>query len=146
MSIKNVTILGAGTMGLQIGIQCAATGFNVTIYDPYKSALEAAEGRMEKLAGRLAGANRISQEQATAALTRIRFTADEEDAGRDADFINESVPEDPKVKARVFGRFNEICPAHTIFTTNTSTLIPSMIAEATGRPDRFAAFHFHDCM
>ncbi|MDO9109839.1 MAG: 3-hydroxyacyl-CoA dehydrogenase NAD-binding domain-containing protein, partial [Desulfatirhabdiaceae bacterium] len=63
---------------------------------------------------------------------------------KDVDFVSESVPEDPGLKARVFSQFNQLCPAHAIFTTNTSTLIPSMFAEATGRPDRFAAFHFHD--
>jgi 3-hydroxybutyryl-CoA dehydrogenase len=40
--------------------------------------------------------------------------------------------------------FNKLCPERTIFTTNTSTLVPSMFAEATGRPEKFAAFHFHD--
>ncbi len=54
------------------------------------------------------------------------------------------MPEDPKLKGKVFAQFNEICPAHAIFTTNTSSLVPSMFAEATGRPERFAAFHFHD--
>ena len=53
-------------------------------------------------------------------------------------------PEDPKLKAKVLAQFNEICPPHAIFTTNTSSLVPSMFAEKTGRPERFAAFHFHD--
>lgn len=43
----------------------------------------------------------------------------------------------------MFAQFNEICPPHTIFTTNTSTLLPSTYADATGRPERFAALHFH---
>ncbi len=146
MKIKKVLILGAGTMGLQIGLQCAASGFEVMVYDPFDAAIEAAQKRLDGLAGNLAAANRITAEQAKMALTRMQFSSDPEVAGRDADFINESVPEDPKLKARVFSQFNKICPDHTIFTTNTSTLIPSMIAEATGRPDRFAAFHFHDCM
>jgi len=72
------------------------------------------------------------------------MTSDADKAGKNADFVSESVPEDPELKGRVFGRFNDICPPRTVFTTNTSSLIPSMIAEATGRPDRFAAFHFHD--
>lgn len=143
--IKKVLILGAGTMGLQIGIQTAASGFEVIIFDPFEEALGAARQRSGKLAGRLAACNRFSKENAQAALTRMRFTSDPEAAGKDADIINESVPEDPALKAKVFAQFNGICPAHTIFTTNTSTLVPSMIAEATGRPDRFCALHFHDC-
>ena len=145
VDIKKVLILGGGTMGLQIGIQCAASGFEVTIFDPFEDALEAARGRSGKLAGRLAACNRFSKEKADVALARMSFTSDPLAAGKDADIINESVPEDPKLKAKVFAQFNGICPDHTIFTTNTSTLVPSMIAEATGRPDRFMALHFHDC-
>ena len=53
------------------------------------------------------------------------------------------MPEDPALKGRVFAELNALCPARTIFTTNTSTLLPSMFAAATGRPDRFVALHFH---
>jgi 3-hydroxybutyryl-CoA dehydrogenase len=54
------------------------------------------------------------------------------------------VLEDPKVKGDVFAQFNKLCPAHALFTTNTSTLLPSRYAKATGRPAQFAAFHFHN--
>ncbi len=144
--IEKVLILGAGTMGLQIGLQCAAWGFDVTVYDAFDQALEQAEKRVNKLADSLAGHRRVSPEQAAVAKDGIRFTSNPESAGKDADLINESVPEDPKIKQAVFAQFNEICPDHTIFTTNSSTLVPSMIAGATGRPDRFAALHFHDLL
>jgi len=58
--------------------------------------------------------------------------------------VSESVPEDPDLKGRVFGQLNTLCPERTIFTTNTSTLVPSMFAQATGRPEKFLAYHFHD--
>jgi 3-hydroxyacyl-CoA dehydrogenase len=77
-----------------------------------------------------------------AALARISYTTDLEAAGRDADLVSESVPENPKIKEQVYGSLNKYCPAHTIFTTNTSTLLPSQFAEATGRPARFLALHF----
>jgi len=64
-------------------------------------------------------------------------------AAAEVDLVSESVPEDPELKGRVLGQFNELCPQRTIFTTNSSTLLPSMFAAATGRPDRFAALHFH---
>jgi 3-hydroxybutyryl-CoA dehydrogenase len=54
------------------------------------------------------------------------------------------VPEDPDLKGRVFAEVNKHCPERTIFTTNTSMLVPSMFAQATGRPDKLAALHFHD--
>ncbi len=72
----------------------------------------------------------------------MRFTANLADAAK-ADLVSESVPEDPALKARVFAQLNEICPPHTIFTTNSSSLVPSMFAGATGRPAQFAALHFH---
>lgn len=143
--IHKVLILGAGTMGLQIGVICAASGFEVTVFDAFADALTRAEARVGMLARQLADHNRFAGEKLAGALERLKFSSDPEEAGRDADFINESVPEDPRVKARVFALFHKVCPEHTIFTTNTSTLVPSMIADATGRPDRFLALHFHDC-
>ncbi len=144
-TISNVLILGAGTMGLQIGLQSAISGFDVIIYDAYEQALEKAERRLQKLAGDLVKKGRAEQADIDAGLLRIQFSSDPEEAGRHADLISESVPEDPALKQKVFSQFNTICPDHAIFTTNSSTLLPSMIADATGRPDRFAALHFHDC-
>ena len=60
------------------------------------------------------------------------------------DLISESVPEDPELKGKIFAQFNKLCPERTIFTTNTSMLVPSMFAEATGRPEKLVALHFHD--
>lgn len=143
--IEKVLILGAGTMGLQIGLQCAVSGFNVTIYDAFDRVLEEAQHRVQKIAESLVQYARMDQKEADAGILRIEFTSDPQTAGKEADLISESVPEEPTLKKQVFAQFNKICPGHTIFTTNSSTLVPSMIAAATGRPDRFAALHFHDC-
>ncbi|MCX5882014.1 MAG: 3-hydroxyacyl-CoA dehydrogenase NAD-binding domain-containing protein [Deltaproteobacteria bacterium] len=142
--IRKILIIGAGTMGQQIAFQCAISGYKVVLYDVEPAIFEISMKRIAKLAGSFRNSGRLTPEEAEAALKRIRFSSDPEDAAKDADFVSESVPEDPALKAKVFSQFNLLCPAHTIFTTNTSTLIPSMFAEATGRPDRFAAFHFHD--
>ena len=85
----------------------------------------------------------MTPEAAEAALSRIRYTSRPED-GADADLLSESVLEDPDLKAKVFAQFHQICQPKTVFTTNTSTLLPSMWAEATGRPAQFAALHFLD--
>lgn len=145
-SIKNILILGSGTMGLQIALQCASYEFNVTVYDVNEKALAKAEKHLVKLADVMAKRNRVSREQATNAPMHISFTVDPQTAGQNVDLISESIPEDPGLKKKVFAQFNKICPEHTIFTTNSSTLVPSMIAESTGRPDRFAALHFHDIL
>ena len=142
--IRQVLIIGSGTMGQQIGFQCSLSGYDVVLYDMEQGILDNAVDRIGRLTKSFISNGRLTQESAEDVMKKIRTTIDAEDAGKNADFVSESVPEDPDLKGRVFAQFNEICPAHTIFTTNTSSLIPSMFAEATGRPDRFAAFHFHD--
>ena len=142
--IRTVLIVGSGTMGQQIGFHCAASGCEVVYYDISRELLDKAMKRAEKLANNYVKSNRLTRDAAAEALNRLRATDDPADAGRNADFVSESIPEDPELKGRVFAQFNDICPAHTIFTTNTSSLKPSMFADATGRPEKFAAFHFHD--
>jgi 3-hydroxybutyryl-CoA dehydrogenase len=142
--IKTVLIIGSGNMGQQIGFQCAACGLDVVMYDISEDVLEKAVDRMGKLAKTYVDGKRLTTDQAGEALARIRIATDPAQAGKNADFVSESVPEDPELKGKVFATFNQVCPAHAVFTTNTSSLIPSMFADATGRPDRFAAFHFHD--
>jgi 3-hydroxybutyryl-CoA dehydrogenase len=142
--IKKVLIIGAGTMGHQIGFVCAAGGYEVTVYDTFPEILVKAKKRTAHLAKRLTGHGAIEPEESEAAIKRMMFTDDPQEAGRDVDLVIESIPEDPKLKGEIFGSFDKICPKETIFTTNTSSLVPSMFAAATGRPERFLAFHFHD--
>ncbi|MGD0280427.1 MAG: 3-hydroxyacyl-CoA dehydrogenase [Smithella sp.] len=142
--IKNVLIAGSGTMGQQIGFQCALHDCNVVLYDIKKEFLEKAMERINRIAARMLREGRITQEKALAAISRIKISVDMEEAAKDADLVSESVPEDPELKGKVFGQLNALCPERTIFTTNTSTLLPSMIAQATGRPEKFLAYHFHD--
>jgi 3-hydroxybutyryl-CoA dehydrogenase len=141
--VHRVLVIGSGTMGLQIGLQAATHGYDVVVYETDASAREAAPGRLrgygeEQLAARVVDAGELER-----SLGRVMVTGDPATAGADADLLIECVPEDPELKGRVLGQFNELCPMGAVFTTNTSTLLPSMFAEATGRPDRFAALHFH---
>ena len=142
--VKKVVIAGAGTMGQQIGVQCALHGFEVVIYDIREDILENAFQRIKRLLKYLVKAGRAKQEEADRAVERITGTTDMREAAENADIVSEAVPEDPDLKEEVLSRFNGLCPEHTIFTTNTSTLLPSILAEGTGRPDRFMALHFHD--
>jgi 3-hydroxybutyryl-CoA dehydrogenase len=141
--IRCVLIVGAGTMGQQIGLQSAIHGYDVVMYDISPTALDAATTRVASYAAQLVAEGQLTQEKAQAALARITTTNNPESAATDVDLVSESVPEDPKLKGQVFAQFNQLCPSRTIFTTNTSTLIPSMFAKATGRPAQFAALHFH---
>jgi 3-hydroxybutyryl-CoA dehydrogenase len=140
--ISCVAIVGSGTMGQQIGLQCAMHAYDVILYDIAPEALQNARSQIKTYADGLVSQNRLTQNEAETALSRIRYTTNPQDAA-EADLLSESVPEDPVLKAKVFAQFNPICPPRAIFTTNTSTLIPSMFADATGRPAQFAALHFH---
>jgi len=142
--IKKVVIAGAGTMGQQIGAQCAIHGFEVVLCDLNHDILDKAFERIKKLLKSFIVSNKITQREADAAISRITGTTNIGEAAVNADLISESVPEDPELKGKVFSQFNALCPDHTIFATNTSTLLPSMFAQDTGRPEKLVAVHFHD--
>ena len=141
--IDRVAILGAGTMGQQIAFQCAGHGISVVLYDISAAALEDARTRLGRYADGLVADGVIAEHVRDQALARIAMTGDASLAAADADLLCEAVPEDPGLKGRVLGEFDALCPPRTIFATNTSTLLPSQFAQATGRPDRLIALHFH---
>ncbi|MCX5857724.1 MAG: 3-hydroxyacyl-CoA dehydrogenase [Deltaproteobacteria bacterium] len=142
--MKRILIAGAGTMGRQIALHFAVQGCEVVMYDVEAAAVEGALLLIQKMAGSLVHHQQITQQEAVAAMGRITATTIAEEAAVNIDLISESVPEDPALKGQVFSIFHRLCPKHTIFTTNTSTLLPSLFAKATGRPDKFLALHFHD--
>lgn len=142
--IENVLIVGSGTMGRQIGLHFAIQGCRVVLYDLDDAILEKALSGIRSISETIVKMGLCTPEQAASGLSRIRTTSDPSEAARDIDLISESVPEDPNLKAKVFAQFHTLCPEHTIFTTNTSTLCPSQFAQQTGRPEKLLAFHFHD--
>ncbi|MEJ2589617.1 MAG: 3-hydroxyacyl-CoA dehydrogenase [Deltaproteobacteria bacterium] len=140
--IRCILIVGMGTMGQKIALQCATHGYEVIAYDVSRQSLETARANIKCYAEQLVDQKRLTPEESNVALARISFTTNP-DEGTRVDLLSESVPEDPDLKAKVFAQFNRICPPHTIFTTNTSTLVPSLYAEATGRMKQFVALHFY---
>jgi len=142
--IKNVLILGSGTLGLRIGLQSAISGFNTVIYDINEATFIAAKKIQEGILKNLIERKLITSEEALEAKNRITYTTDAVKASANADFVSESVVEDLEIKKKVWSQFAQLCPKHTVFTTNTSYLLPSLFAEETGRPEKFCAFHFHD--
>lgn len=144
MTIKNVCILGAGTLGSRVALQAAISGYQVTVYDITQKSLDFSLATMQKILRQLNKSGQISSGQDQDILHRINFTLDPIQAVKDADFINESVTEEADIKKKVWKQFGEIAPEKTIFTTNTSYMLASMFAEDSGRPEKFCAFHFHD--
>jgi 3-hydroxybutyryl-CoA dehydrogenase len=141
--VRKVLVIGSGTMGLQIGLQAATHGCDVILYDADPAALDGAAERLRAYGEAPVAAGSIDSDALERALARIECAFDPAAAAAEVDFVSEAVPEDPVLKGRVLAQFNELCPERAVFTTNTSTLLPSMFADATGRPDRFAALHFH---
>jgi 3-hydroxyacyl-CoA dehydrogenase len=142
-NIQNVTVLGTGVLGSQIAFQIAYSGFDVTAYDISDEILEKARTGFEGLAARyeqeVEGA---SGDSTQAALARITYTSSLEDAVRHADLVVESAPERLELKRDLYTKLAPLAPKKAIFVTNSSTLLPSDLADATGRPDRFLALHF----
>ena len=139
--IKRILILGSGVMGVQIGIQAAMHGYQVSIFVRNPAKNDIVWNDIKKRIDWIVRREVISREEADQTLKRIYTSNDPADAAKDADFLSESVFENPSLKKEIFEKFNKLCPEHTIFTTNTSTLLPSRLAESTGRPERFLAFH-----
>ena len=117
--VRRILTIGAGTMGHQIGFLCAMNGYDVVVYDVAPDIFEATQQRLTQLADRFVKRGRLSAGEKAAALGRITFTSDAEAEAAEVDIVTESVPEDPKLKARVFAELNRLCPARTVFTTNT---------------------------
>jgi 3-hydroxybutyryl-CoA dehydrogenase len=141
--LRTVLVIGAGTLGGQIALQCAMHGYQVNLYDISDEALAKGMALIKGYADSMLAEGLQNEAQMAAALERLHPSTDAAASATQADLVSESVPEDPQLKGKVFAQFNGLCPEHTVFTTNTSSLVPSMYAEATGRPDRFAALHFH---
>ena len=142
--MKNITVLGTGVLGSQIAFQTAFHGFDVVAYDIDQTALDRAAERLQGLATRYVtdGVENAAGGGSHEAIGRIRLTSDLADAASDADLVIEAVPENLELKQSIYRTLAAVAPATTIFATNSSTLLPSALAESTGRPDRFLALHF----
>jgi 3-hydroxybutyryl-CoA dehydrogenase len=117
--VRRILTIGAGTMGHQIGFLCTMNGYEVVVYDVAPDIFEATQKRLTQLADRLIQNGRLPAREKDAVISRITFTSDAKAAAAEVDIVTESVPEDPKLKGKVFAEFNRLCPARTVFTTNT---------------------------
>ncbi len=142
-TFTSVTVLGAGVLGTQIALQTARHGVPVVVYDISDDAVAAGRERLAGIVEQYLGdVGEDARPDAEAAVARIDFATDLAQAVAAADLVIEAVPERLDLKRDVYARLAEVAPADTVFATNSSTLLPSAIADATGRPDRFLALHF----
>jgi len=142
MSIKEVAVIGMGTMGSQIGIACARGGFDTIMVD---ISLENVERGIRSIHAFLAGQEKkgkIDHEAGKEILSRIKTTTDMAKGVANADLAIEAVFEDINTKKRVFAALDQASPQEAILASNTSTLWIAEIAAATQRPDRCIGTHF----
>ncbi len=132
MNIKNVTIAGGGTLGSQIAWQTAFKGFNVTVYDAFDKGIEASKSFHKQFAELFLKTRDASQEEIDLTNSRLSYTTNLEEAVKDADLISESIPEDVGIKKSFYAELARVAPGRTIFTTNSSTTLPSEYANETG--------------
>lgn len=142
MNDKNITVAGSGVLGSQIAYQTAYKGFTVSVYDINDEAIEHAKERISKLTSRYQEDLGVSKEDVDTAFNRISYFTDLENAVSNADLVIEAVPEVVNIKTDFYKKLGQVAPEKTIFATNSSTLLPSQFAEATGRPEKFLALHF----
>ena len=142
MEINNVMIAGGGTLGSQIAWQTAFHRFNVIVYDPFEKGLEASKLFHKQFADLFLSTRGASQQEIDQTLSRLSYSSNLEEAVKNADLVSESVPENIEVKKSFYKELGEVAPEKTIFTTNSSTTLPSDYAKGTGRPGKFVALHF----
>lgn len=142
MNYKNITVAGSGILGSQIAFQTALKGFNVSVYDINDEVLARAKEHFKCLMGNYQKDLIATEEEVHTAYERITYSCDLAAAVADADLVIEAIPEVVQIKTDFYTKLGQLAPEKTIFATNTSTLLPSMFAEATGRPEKFLALHF----
>lgn len=141
MTIQTVAVAGCGTMGAGIAIVAARAGFATLVYDTRQDALDRANAQTEAFLRKSVERGKLDAARLPEIMARLSRTTRIE-ALAAADIVIEAVFEDLAVKHALFQRLNAVCPPHTIFASNTSTISISEIAGGSGRDDRFVGMHF----
>ncbi len=141
MAIQKIFVVGAGLMGSGIAQNAVTAGYTVTLNDQNMAALERAKNNIEKMMRRDVEKGRMPAEECEAALARLTLD-DTIEGAKDADLVIEAIYENLQAKQAVFQKLEDVCPEHTIFASNTSSISLTALAAATKRPDRVIGMHF----
>jgi 3-hydroxybutyryl-CoA dehydrogenase len=139
--IRTVAVLGCGLMGSGIAEVSAKAGYQTWVREVNDELVARGRGNIKKSLDRAVDKGKLDAAARDDALGRIRMTTALDDLA-DADIIIEAVTEDMDLKNEMFRSLDNICPAHTIFASNTSSLTIAAMAAATNRPHRFVGLHF----
>ena len=142
MKATRLAVVGAGFMGSQIAVQAALNGVEVRLQDISQDQLDRSRGLNRGHLQRRVDKGRLAPADLEAAFARIHETTDLAEAVGDAELVIEAIVEKLEPKREIFARMDELAPPDTILASNSSTIVISQLASATGRPDRCANMHF----
>lgn len=140
--IHHIAVIGAGNMGRQIALTSALAGYDTSLTDVSREALEGAEIYAGTYLAERVAKGKLSEADSVAARARIRIAHTLEDSVRDADFVIEAAVEKLDVKRRLFADLDRLAPDHAVLATNSSAIVSSSISTVTGRPDKVLNMHF----
>jgi 3-hydroxybutyryl-CoA dehydrogenase len=140
--MKNIAVIGAGTMGNGIAHVFSQSGYNVNLIDLSQDALEKAFGTITKNLDRQLAKEKITAENKEDTLARITLHTNMAAGIEGADLVVEAATENTSLKLKIFKQLDELADSDTILATNTSSISITQIAAVTNRPDKVIGMHF----
>ncbi|MEO1263775.1 MAG: 3-hydroxybutyryl-CoA dehydrogenase [Bacteroidota bacterium] len=140
--MKNITVIGAGTMGNGIAHVFAMKNYQVNLVDISEDALTKAIATITKNLDRMLAKERITEEQKAATLSNITTLSDLNEGVKSADLVVEAATENVALKLKIFKQIDEAAPEKAILATNTSSISITKIAAVTSRPEKVIGMHF----
>ncbi|MBN1064558.1 3-hydroxyacyl-CoA dehydrogenase family protein [Clostridium botulinum] len=142
MNIKNIAVLGTGTMGHGIALLSARAGLNVKMYGRTDESLDRGISSIIASLNRLTIQGKLNESECQEIISRIKGVKTLEEVANDTDFIIESVAENLQLKQDIFKKLDLLCKPEVILASNTSGLSPTDIARNTTNPERVVIAHF----
>ena len=140
--MKNIAVIGAGTMGNGIAHTFAQFGYQVNLIDISEASLEKGIATITKNLDRMLAKEKISEEDKQQTLANISQFTSLEEGVKNADLVVEAATENEKIKLDIFRTLDEVCPENTILASNTSSISITKIASVTKRPKQVIGMHF----
>lgn len=141
-NMKNIAVIGAGTMGNGIAHTFAQSGFNVQLIDISNAALEKGLATISKNLDRMVAKEKISEADKAETLGNIATFTEVEKGVQSADLVVEAATENTDLKLKIFQQLDDVCAENTILATNTSSIPITQIAAVTKRAEKVIGMHF----
>jgi 3-hydroxybutyryl-CoA dehydrogenase len=140
--MKNIAVIGAGTMGNGIAHVFAQNGFSINLIDVNQNALDKGLQTISKNLDRMVSKEKISIEDKESTLQKIATFTDLKNGVKQVDLVVEAATENLELKLKIFKALDEACANSTILATNTSSISITQIAAVTSHPERVIGMHF----